>query len=124
MYYHIAATWNGTNFSLYINGKLNKSLTQTRIPFKNTGILRIGKNTIEEQTFIGVIDELAIYNITLPASIIAQHAGILPNETSARWNLADISDQRHIWNCLAYDNQTTVNSNFINSNITFTMDVQ
>jgi hypothetical protein len=61
---HIAATWNGTVASIYVNGVLSGTTTPaiTTLGNGNTGSVWIGANTINEN-FTGNIDEVRIWNV-------------------------------------------------------------
>ncbi|MCG2719257.1 MAG: hypothetical protein L6266_00760, partial [Nanoarchaeota archaeon] len=120
-WYHIVATWNGSIVNLYVNGTLDISAVQTKIPFNSDRKLRIGKNSITGLTYNGTIDELAIYNRALTAEEIAIHAGIKPNNTAQTWTINNINDGNFKYNCLSSDN--TSESNFSSSNYSFYVDV-
>jgi len=120
-WYHLATTWNGTGVNLYINGSLDKSVSQTRIPFNSERVLRIGKNTLAGATYNGTLDELAIYNRSLTAEEIAIHAGVKPNDTTQTWVVNNVNDGNFIYNCLSSDN--TSEQNWSNANYSFYVDV-
>jgi fibronectin type 3 domain-containing protein/azurin len=69
-FYHVACTWDGSTISLYINGALNVSGTQTITPAGNISPLYIGQFGGNSDRFAGVIDEVRIYNRALTLSQI------------------------------------------------------
>ncbi|MBU2637888.1 MAG: hypothetical protein KJ955_02855 [Nanoarchaeota archaeon] len=118
---HVAATWDNSNIKLYINGTLDRVVEQTVTPFDSSGVLRIGKNTLNEFKFNGTIDEIAIFNRTLSAEEIAIHAAQLPTNTSKTWTINNIPDGNYTWNCLSSDNNSE--SNFSSANKSFLVDI-
>jgi methionine-rich copper-binding protein CopC len=63
---HLAATYDGTNLSLYVNGNLVNTTTTTIGPIQSsTGALRIGGNSVYGDYFNGLIDEVRVYNRAL-----------------------------------------------------------
>lgn len=68
---HLAATYDGANLRIYVNGALAtvaQSLTGTIQT--STGALRIGGNSIWGEYFQGLIDEVRIYNRALSSAEI------------------------------------------------------
>ncbi|NYZ79111.1 hypothetical protein H0N99_03095 [Candidatus Micrarchaeota archaeon] len=71
-WYHVAFTADGTTLKLYINGLLDGSVVQSVTPTPNSQQLLIGLRSINLQySFIGTIDEVAIYSRAKSASEIA-----------------------------------------------------
>jgi len=67
---HLAATYDGTVLTLYVNGQqVGTKLTSGPITTSN-GALRIGGNTIWNEPFSGLIDEVRVYNQPLTQSQI------------------------------------------------------
>ncbi|MBX4200052.1 PQQ-dependent sugar dehydrogenase [Candidatus Parcubacteria bacterium] len=64
---HVACVWNGTTFSVYINGVLNNSAVQNVTPYNNTSPLQFGRWATTDY-FHGSLDEMRIYNRALTAS--------------------------------------------------------
>jgi fibronectin type 3 domain-containing protein len=62
---HLAATYDGANVRLYVNGTLAGTLAQAGAITTSTGVLRIGGNAIWAEWFAGQIDEVRIYNRAL-----------------------------------------------------------
>ena len=63
---HLAATYDGTNLRLYVNGTLVTTTPWSGTITASTGALRIGANTIwPEEAFQGLIDEVRVYNRAL-----------------------------------------------------------
>ncbi len=68
---HLAATYDGSNLRLYVNGTLVRTAAATGAMAPSTGALRIGGNSIWGEYFAGLIDEAHVYNRALSASEIA-----------------------------------------------------
>ncbi len=95
-WYHVAFTENGTNLTLYINGVLENSTSQTILPASNAYSLNIGGRTPNNPSnFNGTIDEVAIYSRAKSASEIAADANLfhwdwspiaMNNNLSAAWH--------------------------------------
>ncbi len=64
---HIAATYDGLNLRLYINGTQASSRALSGGMSASTGALRIGGNQIWPEWFSGMIDEVRVYNRALSA---------------------------------------------------------
>ena len=69
-FYHVACTWDGSQLRLYINGALNRSVSQTVTPAANSSPLYIGQFGGNVDRFDGIIDEVRIYNVALSQSQI------------------------------------------------------
>jgi hypothetical protein len=67
-FYHLACSWNGATVSLFINGTLNASITQTQTPAGNTAPLFVGQFGGNTDRLSGIIDEVRIYRRGLSAS--------------------------------------------------------
>ena len=65
---HLAATYDGGNIRLYLNGTLVKTVAATGNMAASTGALRIGGNSIWGEYFAGLIDEAHVYNRALSAA--------------------------------------------------------
>lgn len=74
--HHVAATYDGANIKLYIDGALDTTLPTTGALATGTSTLRIGVNNSSglTQYFVGTIDEAAMYGTALSAVRIAAHA--------------------------------------------------
>lgn len=68
---HLAGTYDGATFKLYVNGVQVSSQPQTGSIDVTTGVLRIGGNDYWGEFFKGYIDEVRVYNRALNASEIA-----------------------------------------------------
>ena len=64
-FYHLACTWNGSQLRLYINGALNRSVSQGMTAAGNSSPLFIGQYGGNVDRFDGVIDEVRIYSVAL-----------------------------------------------------------
>jgi fibronectin type 3 domain-containing protein len=62
---HLAVTYNGSTFRLYVNGVQVASKSQTGTIASSTSPLRIGGNSVWGEYFNGLIDELRVYNTAL-----------------------------------------------------------
>jgi hypothetical protein len=84
-WYFVAATADGTNISLYLNGSLLKSLPGTMTNYYNsTDPFRIGSGVLDSSGnyFNGAIDEVALFNRALTAGqlqALYQVAFAVPN---------------------------------------------
>ena len=67
---HLAATFNGTNLRLYVNGIEVSSTPRFGQIGTSTGALTIGGDALYGQHFAGRIDEVRIFNTALSASEI------------------------------------------------------
>ena len=70
-WYHLAVTWNGTDFKVYMNGlQEGPDVTHSGSHMSNTG-LHIGQNTSNSEHFAGRLDDVRIYNYALsPTEIL------------------------------------------------------
>ena len=67
---HLAATYNGATLSIFVNGVLASSKTVVGNILTSGGVLRIGGNSIWDEYFSGLIDEVRVYNRPLSAAEI------------------------------------------------------
>ncbi|MCI0703401.1 MAG: DUF4082 domain-containing protein [Planctomycetia bacterium] len=67
---HLAATYDGATFSLYVNGTLVSSQSVTGSLQTSNGVLRIGGNSVYGDYFQGQIDDVRVYNRALSHSEI------------------------------------------------------
>jgi len=67
---HLSATYNGATMNLYVNGVLAGSLAQTGAIVASTEPLSIGGNIYSGGNWVGMIDEVRIYNRALSSSEI------------------------------------------------------
>lgn len=73
---HVAGTYNGTNISLYVNGKAVSGPTNAAGFKPNANqyfTLRIGATSFGNRTFDGWVDELAVFTNALAASTVFAH---------------------------------------------------
>lgn len=70
--YHVAATYDGTNVRLYVNGTLERTVSVPGLSAVTPGF-RIGTGTTGEY-FDGRIDEVAYYGAALAGTRVAAHA--------------------------------------------------
>jgi methionine-rich copper-binding protein CopC len=62
---HLAATYDGSNLKLYVNGNVVGSIGATGLLSTSTGALRIGGNSVWGEFFSGLIDDVRVYNRAL-----------------------------------------------------------
>jgi hypothetical protein len=67
---HLAATYDGTNLRLYVNGTLAATKAVSPPMVTSSGALRIGGNGVWGEYFAGLIDEARVYNRALSAAEI------------------------------------------------------
>ena len=67
---HLAATYDGANLRLFVNGVQTASRALTGSIVTTTGLLKIGGNSSYPEWFSGLIDEVRIYNRALTAAQI------------------------------------------------------
>ena len=67
---HLAATYDGANLRLYVNGTQVGDAWPTGSMSASTGVLRIGGNDVWWEWFQGLIDEVRVYNRALSAAEI------------------------------------------------------
>src|SRR5262249_35833397 len=58
----LAATYDGSNLNLYVNGTLVSSQLASGNTLSSTGALRIGGDSIWGEYFQGLIDNIRVYN--------------------------------------------------------------
>ena len=126
----ITWTWDGTNHSIYVNGKLILSSTDSRRPPSNTTNMRIGTwNHDTGREYQGSMSEIAIYNKGLSASEVKtiyngrepynHKEGVCSNNLVAWYRMGDgVLDN---FNLIADQTNATLGSNII-TNGTFDTD--
>jgi hypothetical protein len=67
---HVAAVYDGSALSIYVNGIFNSAVPWTRGIFPGTAPLVIGSTLTSGSFFNGLIDEVSLYQRALPASEI------------------------------------------------------
>ena len=68
---HLAATYDGSQLRLYVNGVLRASKAVTGSIPNSSGVLRVGGNNVwKTEWFKGELDELRVYNQSLSAAEI------------------------------------------------------
>ncbi|MCC6234312.1 MAG: LamG domain-containing protein, partial [Verrucomicrobiales bacterium] len=76
---HIAATWTGTEISLYINGILDSTIYQNKVPATGTEPLYFGLTHSIAGTHL--LDEVSLHNRALSASEIWNLSRLSPIDT-------------------------------------------
>jgi len=82
VWYHIALTWDGTNYNVYVNGSLLANGAYSGLSSLNP-FADIGNNGVASkrtQAWDGIIDEVRIYNRTLSQQEVADLAVALPSK--------------------------------------------
>ncbi|MDD5547781.1 MAG: prepilin-type N-terminal cleavage/methylation domain-containing protein [Candidatus Pacebacteria bacterium] len=69
-WYHIAATYNGSAVTIYINGAYDNSTAQTKTLRSVTNTMSVGSLINSTRFFNGIIDEMRLYNRALSAAEI------------------------------------------------------
>jgi chitodextrinase len=72
---HLAATYDGTNLRLFVNGVRVATTAATGSLVVSNGVLRIGGNSIWGEWFSGSIDEVRVYNRALTAAQLQADMG-------------------------------------------------
>ena len=67
---HLAATFDGVNVRLYVNGTLVRTVARSTPMPAGSGPLRIGGNAVWNEFFKGTIDEVRLYSRALTAAEI------------------------------------------------------
>ncbi|MEZ6129082.1 MAG: LamG-like jellyroll fold domain-containing protein [Planctomycetaceae bacterium] len=129
-FYHVAATFDGLTFKLYVNGELQGQHTRTRpieyaanVPWTIGSTAEIFRDRPGQpnfpRTWNGVIDEVGIYNRALTASEVAAMVTPIDGLT-----LASVGNYVHGLNIQQFsgdgiqiiDDQNTVTGNYIGTN--------
>jgi len=79
-WYHVALTWDGGNYVVYVNGEEKANGSYTGLDALNT-VADIGNDGRNDETnrteaFNGLLDDFRIYDVALPAAEIAKLAGL------------------------------------------------
>jgi hypothetical protein len=76
IWYHIALTWDGTNYVVYVDGTAKKSGTHPALTTLNSiaDIGNTGNSSSRDEAFKGLIDEVCVYNKALTATEISELA--------------------------------------------------
>ena len=106
VWYHVAATYDGTTLKLYVNGALDNTNTVTLTSF-NYSMTHIGELYYSQSTadrhFDGDIDELALFNTALSAPDITKiYNGTAPNGVPTDLTLASSYDTDRTSNLKGY----------------------
>ncbi|MGA2094647.1 MAG: LamG-like jellyroll fold domain-containing protein, partial [Sedimentisphaerales bacterium] len=75
-WYHIALSWDGANYTVYVNGSLSATGTYTGLTLLSSlaDIGNTGDTTSRTEGFQGLIDEVRIYNRALAAAEVSNLA--------------------------------------------------
>jgi len=106
VWYHVAATYDGTTVKLYINGTLDTSYTISLNSFTYS-VTCIGElyysPTTADRHFDGYLDDLALFNTTLSAADITKiYNGTAPNGKPNDLTLAASYDTDRTANLVGY----------------------
>ncbi|MBI4173561.1 MAG: LamG domain-containing protein, partial [Candidatus Aenigmarchaeota archaeon] len=104
-WYHVAATYNGTEMSVYVNGKLDGNLSGLSggIPAYATDVVIGRHRNIDTEKFNGTIDEVRIWNRSLSPAEIRQ----VMNQT---FSIADFGSVAGNWSADANASDKSNNS--------------
>ncbi len=69
-WYHLAATYDGAQMKLYVNGALENTAAATAAPVVNAYPLQIGGNINQGFYFPGLMDDMRFYNRSLSAASV------------------------------------------------------
>ena len=75
-WYQVATVWDGTNESVFINGKFDGSVSAPGTLIQSNAPVRIGGDPIGHQYFSGSIDDVRIYNRALSSNEVGQLYGL------------------------------------------------
>ncbi|MFA4826651.1 MAG: LamG-like jellyroll fold domain-containing protein [Candidatus Shapirobacteria bacterium] len=67
---HVVSEFSGDGYKFYINGKLDKSVSDSNLCFNNPGTPHFGLDNVGWSNFKGKIDDLKVYNYALTADEI------------------------------------------------------
>ena len=116
IWYHVAATWNGSQVSFYVNGSQKQTDNQSLIPAGNKDPKRIGalNPPWSPEVFNGVIKDARIYNRSLNSTEIQNnHDGNVTTDSLVSWwkmnDSGDIADD-----AMGHNNATIYGANWIN----------
>ena len=70
-WYHAAATYDGAQLKLYVNGVQEAAVATSVLPNNTTYPLQIGGNNLQNVWFPGCLDDVRIYGTTLSAADVA-----------------------------------------------------
>jgi phosphatidylethanolamine-binding protein (PEBP) family uncharacterized protein len=105
-WYHVAVVWNGTNYTVYVNGVSVVTNSYTGFgslnPFADIG--NDGDITFRNEGFLGIIDEVRVSNIVRSSSWIQTEYN---NQNNPSGFIQGISDQT---TCSAYSFKVCENS--------------
>ena len=97
VWYHAAVTLDGTNFSLYLNGKLESQIIVTTIP-QTLGLQKLcigsakNSNHASSGSFVGQISEVKLWSSALSSTLLKANLftrGIQNAALIARWPMND-----------------------------------
>lgn len=106
-FHHYVCTWDGSTVRFYIDGAFSVSTPQTLTPTANTAPLYIGQFGGNVDRFIGVIDEVAVYNRALSDKEVAYLYGGLPVVANTDLQLAvAANNDNSTWNYVELNRET------------------
>lgn len=101
-WYYVVATFDGTNIKLYVNGVLDKSNPWNYIVRDSGQTCKIGVTNPSYTTWYqGLIDEVRIYNATVPVSQIKENYYLGLNSLLSNGNISKEEYQQRLANLLA-----------------------
>ncbi|MEV1329485.1 LamG domain-containing protein [Micromonospora costi] len=76
-WHHLAAVYDGSTISVYVDGRLDGSAATTVNPTDGAGSLKLGARGDDAGTRLaGMLDEVAVYDHALSAAEVAQHHSV------------------------------------------------
>lgn len=90
-WHHVAVTYDGTTFRMYLDGALNSSLTQPGVSAAvGSGVVTLGVNVDGANQLDGRVDDVRIWNVARTQSEIADNRGTeiaVQAQLAAYWQL-------------------------------------
>lgn len=75
-WYHLAATWDGSTMTVYVNGVSKGTASFTGPIASSTNNLTLGHNPGGTDFFTGSVDEFAVYPSSLPVTTLLEHYNV------------------------------------------------
>jgi hypothetical protein len=72
-WYHVVATYDGTNMRMYVNGALEATVASAISVENHTQMLAFGKLSNGASYYAGQMDEVALYGSALSAQQVSEH---------------------------------------------------
>ena len=69
-WHHVAATFDGSNYKIYVDGALENTVLSSTAPINNDSALFIGNSLAGGTNFKGVLDEVRVWNVARTQTLI------------------------------------------------------